>query len=127
MTEATKLGPDDLLQRNIARVFNERDAGKRIAGLQETWTEQAIMYEADAVLDGHQAISDAVGALQRHLPDGTHFRPLAPAIVNHDAAMLRWEAVSGAGQRVVTGTDLAFIEEGRIRALYVFLDPPAQG
>lgn len=127
MTEAMKSGPDALLRMNIAKVFNERDAGKRLAGLQEAWIEQAIMYEAGAVLKGHQAISDAVDALHSHLPQGTHFRPLAPAIMNHDAAMLRWEAISGAGERVVTGTDLAFIEDGRIATLYVFLDTPSQG
>ncbi|GGF71301.1 hypothetical protein GCM10007301_33800 [Azorhizobium oxalatiphilum] len=112
-----------LLRANIERVLNERDEARRLKALSELWADDAVMFEADEVFSGQKAISDNVGALLARLPAGTLFRPASAPVVNHEAALLRWTAGSDPAKPAVTGTDLAFIENGRIRKLYVFLDP----
>jgi hypothetical protein len=114
---------DGLLRSNVARVFNERDPQLRLRALEELWAEDASMFEAEERFVGREAISANVGALLARLPEGVRFSPAGPAIVNHDTAMLRWTAATPGEPPKVTGTDLAFISDGRIQRMYVFLDP----
>jgi hypothetical protein len=37
-----------LMQANLTRVFNERDAGRRIVAIRELYAEDAVLYEPDA-------------------------------------------------------------------------------
>jgi hypothetical protein len=53
------------------------------------------------------------------------FRAAGPAQVNHDLGRLRWHLGPAGAPSVVTGTDIAVFEHGRIRALYTFLDGSA--
>lgn len=115
----------DLVLANLETVFNEPDAGRRMQALSAIWAEDAEMFEADAVLVGHQAISDNVGALYARFPPGTRFHAIGRPVVNHDAVLLRWGAGTDPAKPAVTGTDVGFIAQGRIRRLFVFLDPRA--
>ena len=123
VSDADALRIDGLLRANVARVFNERDPERRLAALRELWAESPSMFEVEECFVGHEAISGNVGALLARLPAGVRFTPAGPAIVNHDAAMLRWTASTEGNPPKVTGTDLAFIVDGRISRMYVFLDP----
>lgn len=114
---------DALMRANALRVFSETDPVKRLAALAELWAPGGTLFERHPVT-GHDAISDSVGALLEHLPPETVFTPVAPAMGHHGVAVLRWAAgVRGASPGPVTGTDVARVEDGKIRELYVFLDP----
>ena len=53
------------------------------------------------------------------------FEAEGPAVGHHGLGRLRWRAVDSSGKPLgVTGTDIAFVEDGRIAKLYVILDPP---
>jgi len=41
-----------LMQANLTRVFNERDAGRRIVAIRELYAEDAVLYEPDALRQG---------------------------------------------------------------------------
>jgi hypothetical protein len=114
---------DALLRGNMDRVFNERDAGRRLAAMDDVWTDNPVMYEVEEALAGRRRISDSIGMLHLKLPPGTRFSPVGKTLVNNDAAMLRWSAHGTDGVVTVTGTDVAFVRGGRIDCLYVFLDP----
>jgi hypothetical protein len=114
---------DALLRANMERVFNERDAGRRLGAMDGLWTQNPVMYEVEEALAGRQRISDNVGALHDRLPPGTLFEPAGETLVNNDGAMLRWIARRPDGATLVTGTDVAFVRGGRIDCLYVFLNP----
>ncbi len=116
---------EGLLLSNLDNVFDEHRPEHRLAALGRLWAEDAEMLEADEVFVGRQAISDNVGKLLARLPAGTRFRPAGHVVVNHGAALLRWTAGSDPARPAVTGTDVGFIEDGRIRRLLVFLDPRA--
>ena len=114
---------DALMQAHLARVFGERDAGRRLRALEEVYTEDATLFEPHAAATGHEAISGAVGALQASLPAGFVFTASGAAVGHNGVARLHWCAGSPDGPVAVTGTDVARVENGRIKALYVFVDP----
>jgi hypothetical protein len=114
-----------LMQANLMRVFNERDAGRRIVAVRELYAEDAVLYEPDASAKGHAAISEAVTALLAHVPPNVTFSAEGPAIGHHNIGRLKWRSGPPNGPVAVTGMDVAHFEQGRIHSLYVFLEPAA--
>jgi hypothetical protein len=114
-----------LMQANLARVFSERDAKRRIAAIRELYTEDAALNEPEASVTGHAAISEAVTALLASLPPDFAFTAIGPAIGHHGIGRLRWQAGPPNGPVAVTGMDIAHFQDGRIHSLYVFLEPTA--
>jgi hypothetical protein len=119
--EAT--GPAALMRANVASVFNERNADRRRAAVGRLYTEDAILYEPEAVAIGKDAISQAVGKLLASLPPSFIFTVAADAVGHNGAARLFWRASPPGGPVAATGTDVAFIEGDKIKHLYVFVDP----
>jgi len=114
---------DALRQANIVRVFNERNADRRRAALDELYAEDATFYDPETVAAGRQAISRAVDELLHRLPPDFVFTAIGNAVGHNGAARLFWRAGPPDGSVAVTGTDVAHIEDGRIKLLYVFVDP----
>ena len=114
---------DGLMQANLARVFGERDASRRMDAIAQLYADAAILYEPDASATGHAAISQAVEALLSSLPPNFAFTAIGLAVGHHGVGRLRWQAGPPNGPVAVTGTDVARIEGGRIQTLHVFLDP----
>lgn len=114
---------DSLMQANLARVFGERDASRRMDAIAELYAEDAALYEPDSVAKGYAAISEAVEALLASLPPSFAFTAIGPAVGHHDVARLRWQAGPPNGPIAMTGTDVTRFEGGRIQTLHVFLDP----
>jgi hypothetical protein len=117
---------DALMQANIARVFNERDPDRRRIALSELYCEDAILYDPETVASGWGAISRAVDDLHRMLPPDFVFTAAGHAVGHNGAARLFWRAGPSGGPVAVTGTDVAHIENGRIKLIYVFVDPGAR-
>jgi len=114
---------DDLMQANLTKVFSERDAGRRMAAITELYMADAVLYEPDALMTGHAAISQAVETLLSRLPSDFVFTATGPAIGHHGLGQLRWQAGPSGGPAAVTGTDVARFEGARIQTLHVLLDP----
>src|SRR4051812_36381816 len=126
MSDQPKSDPidyDRLMQANLARVFNEHDAGRRIVAIREIYAEDAVLYEPDAAAKGHAAISEAVTQLLSHLPPNFVFSAAGQAIGHHNIGRLKWSSGPPDGPAAVTGMDVAHFEQGRIHSIYVFLDP----
>jgi hypothetical protein len=114
---------ENLMQANLARVFGERDANRRMNAIAELYADDATLHEPHASATGHAAISQAVEALLSSLPPNFVFSALGPAVGHHGLGRLRWQSGPPNGPVAVTGTDVARIEGGRIQTLHVFLDP----
>jgi hypothetical protein len=114
---------DALMQANVRRVFNERSADRRLAALGELYTEDAILYDPETVAVGQKAISKAVDSLLGSLPANFVLTATGPAVGHNGAGRLFWRAGPASGPAAVTGTDVAHVERGRIKRLYVFVDP----
>ncbi|WP_122692030.1 nuclear transport factor 2 family protein [Pseudomonas atacamensis] len=114
---------DALLRANLQRVFNERDAQKRIAAVHELFAGTPTMYEPTGIVTGRAAISEVAGALLDQFGVDFAFVPEGPAVGHHGLGYLRWHAGPSAGSTVVSGVDVAEISEGKIVRLWVLLDP----
>ena len=116
---------DALMQANIVRVFNERDPARRRIALSDLYSEGATLCDPETVATGWDAISRAVGDLLQRLPPDFAFTADGHAVGHNGAARLFWRAGPSGGPVAVTGIDVAHIENGRIKLLYVFVDPGA--
>jgi hypothetical protein len=116
---------DALMQANIVRVFNERNSIRRLAALGELYAEDATLYDPETVATGREAISKAVDGLLLSLPPDFVFSATGHAVGHNGVGRLFWRAGPPNGPAAVTGTDVAHIENRRIKLLYVFVDPHA--
>ncbi len=116
---------DGLMQANAVRVFSEQDPARRLAAIRELYTADAVLTEPEVVCKGEAAIRDAVTELLSKLPPVFAFTPIGGAIGHHGVGRLLWNAGRPGGPPAVTGMDIAHFNDGRIRALNVFLDPAA--
>jgi SnoaL-like domain len=122
--EAAEL--DRLMQANIVRVFNERNPDRRLAALDELYTEDATLCDPETAATGRKAISEAIDSLHRMLPPAFVFTSVGHAVGHNGAGRLFWRAGPPDGPAAITGVDVAHIEGGRISLLYVFVDPAAR-
>lgn len=124
--QSSTIDYDRLMRANLASVFNERDAGKRIDAIGELYTENAVLYEPpDTAAAGHAAISEAVTHLLASLPPDFAFTATGPVLGHHGIGRLHWQAGPPNGPVAVNGMDIARIEDGRIHSLHVFIEPTA--
>src|SRR5688572_21555537 len=114
---------DELMQANLARVFGEHNADKRIKAIRELYADDAVLNEPDASVRGHAAINEAVTLLLASLLSCFVFRSIGPAIGHHNIGRLKWQSGPLDGPPVVTGMDIAHFEGNLIHSLFVFLEP----
>jgi ketosteroid isomerase-like protein len=117
---------DALMQANVIRVFSERNSNLRLAALGELYAEDATLYDPETVATGREAISKAVDNLLLSLPPDFVFSATGHAVGHNGVGRLFWRAGPPNGPVAVTGIDVAHIENGRIKLLYVFVDPAAR-
>jgi hypothetical protein len=111
----------DLMERNLSDVFGQVNSARRAAAIAELYTADCTFFEAEEQISGREALNARVESIRKDAP-GFVFRAAGPAQVNHDLGRLRWQFGPAGAPPVVTGTDIALFEHGRIRALYTFLD-----
>ena len=124
MSPTTAIDYDRLMQANLANVFGQRDAARRLEAIRALYAEGAVLNEPHASARGHAAICEAVTALLASLPPDFVFSAIAPASGHHGIGRLQWRSGPANGPTAVTGMDIAQFEGGRIHALTVFIDPP---
>ncbi|VVP17815.1 hypothetical protein PS865_03706 [Pseudomonas fluorescens] len=115
---------DALLRANLQRVFNQRDAQRRLAAVQELFADAPTMYEPAGIVTGQAAISAVAGALLDQFGPDFAFVAEGTAVGHHGLGYLRWHAGPGDGPFIVSGVDVAEISEGKIVRLWVLLDAP---
>lgn len=111
-----------ILDANLQRVFNERDAARRLEAIAELYADDALFHERDRSVQGHAAIALVVSELINSLPADATFGAIVPGTGHHDLGRLQWRLGPPDGPAAVTGTDVVHIRNGRIQAIHVFLD-----
>ncbi|MGW3470971.1 nuclear transport factor 2 family protein [Saccharopolyspora sp. NPDC000995] len=111
----------DLLDRYIA-TWNERDADKRRAMVDELWANEGTYTDPLADVQGREAIDATIAAVQAQFPDFV-FRAGVVFDAHHDIARFTWELGPAGGEAAVVGFDVAVLDENtRIKAIHGFLD-----
>ena len=112
----------ELLHRNLQEVFGEGDAARRRAAIQELYTDDCVLDVPPGVFVGHDALDKFAGDLRATHPHFVYVPRGAPQAL-HNAGRLAWGSGPRGGKPDYTGMDVIIVRDGKIAALYVFLDP----
>jgi SnoaL-like domain len=113
-----------LLTRNLHEVFGENDPERRRAAIVDLYTEDAVVYDPHGIIRGRDAIHEIAGKIRAMHPD-FRYTPTRPPETLHDAAgRLQWTSGLPGKPAAYSGTDFIVVRDGRIAALYLFLDSP---
>jgi hypothetical protein len=111
-----------LMQRNLTEVWSERNADNRMIAIEDIYTSNASLYHVEDKISSITAINATVSATLSNFPAEFAFTQLKPVIINNDIGRLNWAVGPKGAAPVATGMDIAVFENGKIKALYVFLD-----
>jgi hypothetical protein len=116
-------GVATLLNRNLPEVFGEGEPSRRRAAIRELYTEDCVVYVPPGVFVGHDALDKFAGDLRATHP---HFvyTPHGEPQVLHNSARLAWGSGPKGEAAAYTGVDFIIVRDGKIAALYVYLDSP---
>ncbi|ONG51098.1 hypothetical protein BKE38_16825 [Pseudoroseomonas deserti] len=118
-----------LLTRNLLEVFGERDPARRRRAIADLFAGDVVFADPHGRATGHAALDRQVEALLARAP-GWSFRVAGPVQAVQEAGRLAWGFGPPGEAPRVTGLDVILVREGKIAALYTFLDPatdPAAG
>jgi hypothetical protein len=116
-------GIANLLHRNLQEVFGEGDPARRKAAIGELYTEDCVLYVPPGIFVGHDALDKFAGDLRATHPDYI-YSPHGAAQVLHNSGRLAWGSGPKGETPAYTGVDFIIARDGKIAALYVYLDSP---
>ena len=112
---------DNLVHRYLD-AWNETDADRRRATIEEVFTTDVRYVDPLAAVQGGPALDGLIGAVQAQFP-GLVFTSGGPVDAHHDQARFTWHLGPAGQEPVVIGSDV--IEtgaDGRIRTVLGFID-----
>ncbi|ONM50157.1 nuclear transport factor 2 family protein [Nocardia donostiensis] len=101
--------------------WNVTDPTARKAAVARVFAADAAYTDPLMAVRGHEEIDAGIAAAQGQFP-GWVFRLAGPIDAHHDQVRFTWELGPVDGPAVVIGFDVAVVAEGRISAVYGFLD-----
>jgi hypothetical protein len=107
-----------LMNTNLLSVFNERSPETRKSAVESTYHPDIIFYDAEHSCRGHAELDRRVQIILDKSP-GWVFRHDGTISVNHNPGVLAWQFGPPDGEPIVKGTDVAIVEDGKIKVLYV--------
>jgi hypothetical protein len=111
----------DLLRRNLQEVFGEGDAARRRAAIDALYTEDCVLYVPPGTFVGRDALDKFAGDLRATHPHFVYTAKGEPQAL-HNAGRLAWGSGPRGAAPEYTGLDVIITRDGKIAALYVFLD-----
>ena len=115
----------ELLDRNLQEVFGEGDDERRRAAISELWAEDGVLYVPPGAIVGHDAIDKFAGDLRATHPHYVYTPHGKPQVLHH-AGRLSWGSGPRGETPEYTGWDVITVHNGKITALYVFLDETSE-
>jgi hypothetical protein len=112
----------ELLHRNLQEVFGEGDAAHRRAAIDQFYTDDCVLYVPPGVFVGRDALDKFAGDLRATHPDFA-YTAHGEAQALHNPGILAWGSGPKSEAPDYTGLDVIIVRDGRIAALYVFLNP----
>lgn len=103
-------------------IWNETDPVARQKLIADAWAEDATYVDPMFDADGHAGIEAMVAGFRQQFPL-LAFRQIGETEAHHDRIRFCWELVpAGGGDVIAAGTDVAVIENGRLRSVTGFFD-----
>ncbi|MBR0828942.1 nuclear transport factor 2 family protein [Bradyrhizobium manausense] len=110
-----------LLKRNVSEVFGENDPERRRAVIREIYAEDAVVHAPVGAIVGRHALDKFAGDLRSTHPHYV-YTPFGEPQVLHDSARLAWGSGPEGEPPAFTGEDFILVRNGKIAALYIYLD-----
>lgn len=108
------------LQDVHVTAWNEKDAAKRTELLESIYSADIKLYDKDFIIEGLKSVSDFIGKLISEDP-AYHFAAAKPMELVQDGA--RFYGHINTGARMLNSMDFFLIEDGKVKDLYVFMEP----
>ncbi len=103
-------------------IWNETDPAARQKLIADAWAEDATYVDPMFDADGHAGVEAMVTGFRQQFPL-LAFRQIGETEAHHDRIRFSWELVpAGGGDVIAAGTDVAVIENGRLRSVTGFFD-----
>ncbi|WP_375447142.1 nuclear transport factor 2 family protein [uncultured Fibrella sp.] len=117
---------EQLLEDSLLNVWSERDDAHRLEVMAQIYAPDIVFYETDEgeAIRGHQGIDALIKTLQAQWPPEFVFTLKKPAVINHGVSHVAWTLGPADAIPVASGMDIAIIDNGLIKALYLYLDGP---
>ena len=112
----------ELLARNLQEVFGEGDVRRRRAAIEDFYTGDCVVVTPDGTYVGHDALNDFAGDLRATHPNYVYTQSGEPQVVQ-GAGIVAWGSGLRNEEPEYTGLDVLLVRDGKIAALYVFLNP----
>jgi hypothetical protein len=110
------------IRETYLAAWNETDRDARTKKLSSSWDSSATYVDPLAAVEGIQAISDLIGAVQHKYP-GLVFTPVGDLDSHHDVARFNWGLGLPGEEPAAVGFDVVTTSpEGRIRSVAGFID-----
>lgn len=101
--------------------FNETDADRRRALLEELYTPDCTYTDPQVDLHGIEQVNGFIAQTQEQFR-GFTFTLGGPIDAHHDQARFQWHAGPAESPDAYVGFDVIVTEDGRIRNVYGFMD-----
>jgi hypothetical protein len=109
------------MQANLVEVFNERDAARRRATIDDIYADDIRWTDDDGVTTGRAALDAKAAELQAGLND-LQFIAAGPVHQTLGLGYLAFQLVEpGSSARMGSGFDVAIVRDGLIAELYTVL------
>jgi hypothetical protein len=116
---------EKIIERNLLEVFNARDADSRRAAIDELWDKDGVFIDPGGGHEGASKINAIVQLLFIQFEDYV-FSVRGPGQSMHGVGRLPWSYGPPDDPQRLTGTDVGVTKDGKLTALYVFIDSPSQ-
>jgi hypothetical protein len=116
---------EKIIERNLLEVFNAKDADSRRAAIDELWDKDGVFIDPGGVHEGGEKINAIVQLLFTQFEDYV-FSVRGPGQSMHGVGRLPWSYGPPDDPQRLTGTDVGVTKDGKLTALYVFIDSPSQ-
>jgi hypothetical protein len=101
-------------------MWNEQDADRRAALIDQAWTDDAAYLDPLLEAEGKPALSEMVATVHSHYP-GHVFRRRSDVDLHHDRVRFAWDLVAPDGAVFVAGIDVGELAgDGRLRRITGF-------
>jgi len=112
-----------LLQDSLLLIWNNRNSSERLKLMEKIYAPDIKFFEDDQSepFIGYETIDNLIQKLQQDWPDNFEFKLITTPKSNHNIQHISWELGTSGQQSVAAGADVAIIEDGKIKSLYLFL------
>src|ERR1700739_3765005 len=100
----------DLMEANLLRVFNERDAGRRAWAIETTYAPDVRWTDDEGTTVGREALEAKAKSLQSRM-HGLVFTKASPVHQTRGFGYLAWKLGPEGGDAVATGFDAAVVRD----------------